>query len=775
MYIFLALPLLAPVAAWVVGVVGSPVTLTLITGLGIYGTLINPQAGVQVLTAITTKANGLPRWKEIEDETVTPRKKLQPMRRALEPMVREVDKDQGSPQPLPPLQPKKGTKKKTTPSPKTNTNTKTRPRTAADATTNTNPQSEVEAIRRRMNNKNKVTKKAGLVIPFPDPDDDPTNSSNPNQNPNPNPTPPPNPDPDPIKTDELTDLKDNPKPDINPNQNPTPTVRSKWIVVNQPSHETPVGQVYTPPVINTNIDLSSAPVTDGDTTVFDPSEVFQAVMNATTAEDYADYLFRSSQGLVTGTYEENLDLTDVAIALFPTLFLNGAQIEPVIGLKSLYRIAEAFHNYSDAALSKPIFNVPLEWGIDIIDGINEGQEQQINPYIPEFIKPEDPEFPEKMKEGLLLDNGLVTESDPEKLMTWLGNISVFEGGEAEQEKAEEYQTIDEFLESDYLKNPDINAILNEEPTDEKKLREKDKPAKIKAKSKLDMLQLMMGTIFIKLGLDQFPAKAPSLVDPPVTIDAEDKRTATKPRNEIELQSLAAGLAYGIAGIGKKIGTFPLEIESDSVEDEPDPNNPNATQKKKSHAYMPDMGHAMANLTALSMATAAMSQMNMDMGLKNTRTLTETRSAAIKSMNCSCAMLDFGGGNNNPQQRCTNTQFNMRNAKGFNDMFKPQADQCDVGVQNTDQTTLKKMLTEILWGVNIIKGAFFKGNNELDNQIKSIKEINKEIKDKDKKFDDFVENFNKEKDPLTKPDQYPVKPKIIVEQKSTTNPPTPPTT
>jgi len=744
-----AIPLVfAGPAGWVVLAVG--------TGIWVYSTMVDPSIGDAVRQKVAEKVDQLPRWKEAEDERITPRKKLAPMRRALEPMLDQVP----TAPPPPAVKPQKGKK----PAPKRGgdnkkkvaTNSKVKPRKAVEDKENTNVDSEIEKIRKREKLKKQIIDEGKKIIPSPFPDPDP------------------DPDLDIIDNAQLKSLSNSPQPDIDPNDDPTPTKRTKWIVINQPSLDTPVGQIYVPPVIDDTVQLYTAPVTSGDSTIFDPTELHSAIIAASTAETYADYLFRASQGGVVGSYEEELDMTDVAIAFFPSMFIQGAPLEPVVGLKSLYRIAEAFSNYSDAALTAPIFNVPTKWNIEIIDGINEDQSQLVKPFIKEYLKPEDPDFQTKIKDSVLIADGQEVELDPDKLMTWLGNISLFEGGEAEQEASKNYGTIDDFLASDYLKNPDINEIINGEYdpliTNLPKLRDKSDVVKLKLKSQNDLTQQMLGIMSVKIGLDQFPSKMPSLQEPDFDLDSEDKRINIVPKPEVIVPSLAGGLALGVAGLAKNIGRFPLEMEIDGIEDVADPNNPKVTQKKKSHTYLPNMAHGIQEVATIAMATAGMVNFNQDLGLKNTKALEETKTAALKGMECSCGMLGNSGFNQNPKQRCRKPSFNFRNAKGFADMLNPQNDQCYVGTDVEDPVTIKKMLSDILFGVNLVKGAFFKGNKELDAQFESIKEINDEIKKKDKNFDKFVEDFNEQKTPLSDKDNYPVKSKIVV----TDIPPKPPT-
>ena len=65
-----------------------------------------------------------------------------------------------------------------------------------------------------------------------------------------------------------------------------------------------------------------------------------------------------------------------------------------------------------------------------------------------------------------------------------------------------------------------------------------------------------------------------------------------------------------------------------------------------------------------------------------------------------------------------------------------------------------MLQDILFGVNIIKGAFFKGENELEEEIASAKEIKDNIGKRDNQLDSFIQEFNQGQS------DYPVKSKII---------------
>ena len=157
--------------------------------------------------------------------------------------------------------------------------------------------------------------------------------SNPVDNPNPHPI-----DPE-IDQTNISQVNSFNKTELNsPEVDPD---RDKWIQVDNPSPITTVGQTQVQPFLNTTFEMRSAPIAGTDIAIFNPSEIVNAINQDQTSDKYFDNLFKTHLGHTEET-EKDIKLSEQAIAFMPIGLVTGLNIEPVIGLRALYRIVEGF-------------------------------------------------------------------------------------------------------------------------------------------------------------------------------------------------------------------------------------------------------------------------------------------------------------------------------------------------------------------------------------------------------------------------------------------------
>lgn len=520
--------------------------------------------------------------------------------------------------------------------------------------------------------------------------------------------------------------------------------RDKWIAVDNPTPITNTGSSFVIPLINYTYELRSAPVTGNDVAIFDPTEIVTAINNENASSKYFDNLMRTHLGHIEST-EEDIKLSEQTIVFLPAGMIGGLEIQPIIGIKALHRMKEAFHNYSFGSQSKPLYRIPKKVNISTIKGINETKNPApINQDIENLVKPFPSQYLEKMTDNYLIPSG--TELDVELLMRFLGNTEIYQGGEFEYNKLNKEFKDDPnaFYNSPFIQQtPSIADILNGE--DKSPLQLKTSPSQTKVESQFDLLQKMVSLSYMKTGLDQFPTNLPSLQEPDFSVNSVGKRFGVKPKPDVVIPSLAGGLGYGIGSIQKNIGSFPLEVETEKNEGE------------KDTEYVPDLGTGLSQALTIGLVGLNLAQNNFNLNMTNSKTLKETKSIASKGASCACATMDATGMNKNPSANCQTESLNFKDAKGMGDFFNG-SQVCHTEDKNVDPTTIKEMLQDISFGVNIIKGAFFKSANELDEETGKLAEIKDNITSSEENLDNFIEKFNKGKSQLSQ--NYPTKSKII---------------
>lgn len=562
--------------------------------------------------------------------------------------------------------------------------------------------------------------------------------------------------------DRINDLKD-----INVGQPDPYDPVPHWTPVQLPTPRATVGQGIYQPISDYEYEVFSAPLIDDLNKALNPLEINTELIRTTTAEKVVRFLAVSAVDKAKGDYEKNLKIEELATVFGSPIFNPNAEVGAIFGLQGLYKVGDAFSLYSNAFLTDPLFNIPTRIKITTIKGITSNT-IRFNQTINQKLIPKDPAVESRISNAINFDDEQEAEIDVESLLNFYGAINLYQGGSQEQQKLDtDYKTNPQAVyQSPYLKDlPSINDNLNGN-TNPNSPKLKTTPEPLKAKNKLDLVQMMLGVMTVKLGLDQFPTQLPSLQEPNFTLDSEGKRRYGQPNPPIETTSLAGGLAWSLAGIQKNVGRFPLEIETDSDQKTPDPNNPNVLVPKKNHEYIPDLATGLSSALTIGLAGTAIANNNFNLNLRNSRSIEDAKNAAVKSMECSCSMFDFSGARKNPAKRCLKNNFNFNDAKGIDDFMAPRNEQCYVGTQEVDNTTLKAMLNDILFGVNIIKGAFFKGQDELNDQVSIVEEIGNTPKQRDDDFDQFVKDFNDGDDPLNQ--NYPTKAKLNVENKNQSN-------
>ncbi|PHV63192.1 hypothetical protein [Cyanobacterium aponinum] len=559
----------------------------------------------------------------------------------------------------------------------------------------------------------------------------------------------PNGDPDPNNND--TPIRKIPKriipPTVDPNppnnQTPTRTPLPYPISVKRPPLFERVGKFIYQPLENIDLTLYSMPVGANGEPNWD--EVAQAQINANKGETYIEFLKDAKLGDI-GDYK----ISDIIPSFMPVGGNVDAQSSLIVGTEAIGKLTEAYENYSDGYLSNPLFFIPTSIKVETIKGNNPSRKNRFGDRIDDIFKPENTEIGE-----ILLDNSLFKipkEITIEQILEFAGNVSTFEGG---SEKWEQYKRDPKVInDPEFFRVPTSSEILNEQTDGLPKYQKQ----KLKIDSFTELLLLTLGTLYTKTGLHEFPSnELPSILDPKPMPDPDDTSNpnptqADKSDLALRIGNLAGAMSYIANWFNFKVGDFPAEV----IIPDPDSSDPNATKKEQV-----DISGALTNLLTLGGITVALQNFGNNVNMRNAAEIEAAKNAAQKGAECSCINMANSGMNTRPKAKCNKGSFNFTSAKGYGEMLKGNI-RCHQGAENQDNTTIKSMLENIMFGVNIIKSAFFRGEKELENQEAVLKDLlSGKINDDD--LNDFIKKFNDQKTPLTK--DYPVKAKIVKKDNS----------
>ena len=591
----------------------------------------------------------------------------------------------------------------------------------------------------RKNQQKDPNKKIGFPIPFPnDPKDDDNPDKKDKQDASADKkadnTPDPNNDDAPKVTFKRI-IPPNPDPDPAPPDAPIQTPPSVPISVKNPPYFKRTGKFIYQPLEQYKVNMWSMPVIAPGDSDFTP--LVDAQISANKGSDYMEFLKDSRVSNQIGKYK----ISDLLPVIMPPAGIIDANPTLIIGSEAIGKLTEAYENYSDGYLSNPIWFVPSEIVVNQINGLT-SKKRRLPPELDDNFKPVNQIIPE-----IILDQNLFKipkEVTMEQVLEFAGYCATFEGG---AEKWEQWKKDPNLLSSSsFLKQwnvPTSDQLLNETVTDDQPKYQKQK---LKIESLNEQLLVMAGTLYVKAGLHEFPSlELPGLKNPQPMPEGGGQDQSKKSDIGIRVGNLASAMSYFANWFNFKIGDFPAEIEV------PDSADPDKTKKEKM-----DISTALTGLTTLTLGTLALGNINKNIGLTNAGEIEQAKNAALKGAECSCINTANSGFNTKPKGQCTDGAFNFTSAKGVMDMLNTSR-RCREGTESDDPATLKAMLENILFGVNIIKSAFFKGNKEIGNQEKVLKDLLKG-KLNDKKLDKFIDDFNQQQTPLTK--DYPVKAKIV---------------
>jgi hypothetical protein len=466
--------------------------------------------------------------------------------------------------------------------------------------------------------------------------------------------------------------------------------------------------------------------------------------------EYIDFLKDSKVGNPLGKHK----ISDLIPVFLPPAGNADANPALIAGSEALGKVIEAFENYSEGFISEPLYFIPNAVKINIIQG-NTARKRRYGTDIDTNFKPVNENTPE-----FILDQSLFTvpkEVTMEQLLEFAGYAATFEGG---AEKWEQYKANPAILKDptffDDWNIPTSNDVLNEgeTPTTTTKTPVQYQKQNLKINSVTELLIVAAGVLYTKTGLHEFPSELlPGLKNNQPIPEGETDQNK-KNKTNIRVGSLAAGMAYMANWFNFKVGDFPAEIEVPDTES----TDPKATKKEKV-----DISGALTNLLTMGGIGLALNNFNKDINLRNAGEIEAAKNAAVKAGECSCINMANNGFNTRPKAQCNQGAMNFTSAKGFGEMLK-NTQRCHQGSENADPATLKAMLENIMFGVNIIKSSFFRGEKELDNQEKVLKNLLKgKINDDD--LDKFIQDFNTQKTPITK--EYPIKAKIVKKDKGGT--------
>lgn len=558
-----------------------------------------------------------------------------------------------------------------------------------------------------------------------------------NKKPNGNPDPIPNNDDAPkVNFKRIIPPKPTPTPPPNPTPNPTPTPLPYPINVKKPPLFERVGRFIYQPIEDVELTYNSMPIDGNNKSNWQPLFTEQQTVNQT--QNYINFLSDSRLGKPIGKYKIS-DL--IPVFMSPTGNVD-ANLSLMVGTETIGKMIEAYENYSDGFLSNPLFFIPTKININQING-NTNKKRRYGDEIDTNFKPVNEATPQLILEQNLFN--IPKEVTIEQVLQFAGYAATFEGG---AEKWEQYKKDPKIIKDptfyDRWKIPTTDQILNEtvEP-DQPKYQKQN----LKIDSATELLLVTAGVLYTKTGLHEFPSETLPGVKNPFPMPEGETNQNTKSNAGVRIGSLAGAMAYLGNWFNFKIGDFPAEVVV------PDTSSPDPKATKKETV---DVSGALTNLLTMGGIGLALGNFNKDINLRNAGEIEAAKNAAKKSAECSCINMANNGFNTRPKAQCSQGAMNFTSAKGFTEMLT-NTQRCYQGNENADPATLKSMIENLMFGVNIIKSSLFRGEKELENQEKVLKDLLKG-KLSEKELEDFIKKFNSQQTPITK--DYPIKAKIV---------------
>jgi hypothetical protein len=535
------------------------------------------------------------------------------------------------------------------------------------------------------------------------------------------------------------------------NQDPTPIITPKIRTIQLPYYKNPPGKFIWQPLQQYKLHLQEIP--QNAKGFPDYSEVNNAVNKHQKSKNFLDFLAYAKSDKNNAEFEDKINLSDLTIAFFPQRSIYTGNLLPLYGIESIWKIAEAFDKYSDCFLTPPLYYAPIEVVIKPIKGIDDKVKVRFQPEFDKLFKLVDPEIHSKIFSAN--DFSLSKIVNPEELLDFAGKASMYEGGSQKWREFKEDPTL--IKNNKFFPIAETDQILAEEDISK---FPKLKPQNLTVNSNWEILALLLGTNYIKMGLNEFPSKFPSLKDRPIT-EEEKNKNKNKPHPTIVIPSFVGAISFMSTLFNRKIGDFPtvIEKEGEPTKDKDGKVIPGKIKEEKIN----NISDGILQTLGIAGATAGLVNFNNRLNLNMAGDLEQTRVAAKQAAACSCTAAGDLQNNINKVKRCDKTNTNFLSAKNFKEMLGGGTS-CYIDTESSEKRTTRDILQELLLGVNTIKSVFFKGQKELGDQEKIMKDLIKQ--NSEKGLDQIIKDFDKNTSLVNK--DYPIKAKIIKKPKSKNN-------
>lgn len=220
-----------------------------------------------------------------------------------------------------------------------------------------------------------------------------------------------------------------------------------------------------------------------------------------------------------------------------------------------------------------------------------------------------------------------------------------------------------------------------------------------------MNEALIGYLFGKLGLEQFPAEVP-----PSLLGYTDK---DKP---IKLGDLASYLDWFVKQFDAIAGQFPIEIE---IEDA-DPATPGKQFKR---IELPNISEALAETYALLMTASTNSDLSINFLMRLSSEVIAAKNAALITQDYAKGNASFLGYRGNVVGREIKYAFDPTKLSRMDELLKESTGYIQ-GWEEDDKNTILSYLQKLMFAAGIIKGAFFRNKDQFADLEKAIDRLTK---------------------------------------------------
>lgn len=218
-------------------------------------------------------------------------------------------------------------------------------------------------------------------------------------------------------------------------------------------------------------------------------------------------------------------------------------------------------------------------------------------------------------------------------------------------------------------------------------------------------QALIGYMFSKLGLEQFPAEVP-----PSLLGYTDN---DKP---IKLGDMAAYIDWFVKQFDAIAGQFPIEIE---IEDA-DPSTPGNQFKR---IELPNLSEALAETYALLMTASTNSDLSINFLMRLTSEVIATKNASLIAQDYARANSSFLGYRGNVVSREIKYAFDPSKLSRMDELLKESTGYIQ-GWEEDDKNTILSYLQNLMFAAGIVKGAFFRNKDQFKDLEKAIERLTK---------------------------------------------------